>query len=301
MPTLKERFQGGLLGLACGDALGTTLEFQFRGSFTAITDMVGGGPFNLKPGEWTDDCSMALCLAQSLLECDGFDAADQMKRYCEWESSGYMSSNGICFDIGSTVKRALNKFRRTGDPFSGETGPRTAGNGSIMRLIPIPMYFFNNPEQIIFFAGESSRTTHGAEEAIEASRLFARQLYLALSGADKNTILFESGYQSVAPKIAALAEGGWRSKPENVVYGSGYVVESLEAALWSFWSTDDFASAVLRAANLGGDADTTAAICGQIAGAFYGVDEMPLHWRQKIVMADEITALADRFSSAVLD
>lgn len=89
-----ERFQGGLLGLACGDALGTTLEFKHRGSFEPITDMVGGGPFNLRPGEWTDDCSMALCLAHSLLECQGFDPLDQMNRYCRWESSGYMSSNG---------------------------------------------------------------------------------------------------------------------------------------------------------------------------------------------------------------
>ena len=294
MPTLMDRFQGGLLGLACGDALGTTLEFQFRGSFTPISDIVGGGPFNLKAGEWTDDCSMALCLAHSLLECDGFDAADQMTRYCDWETSGYMSSTGQCFDIGATVKRAPRKFRSSGNPFSGDTSPKAAGNGSIMRLVPIPMFYFNDSEQLLHFAGESSRTTHGAEEAIEASRLFALQLYLAFSGADKESILFNSGYKSSSEQINALAKGAWRTKPEQVIHGSGYVVESLEAALWCFWSTHDFSSAVLKAANLGGDADTTAAICGQIAGAFYGVNAIPLHWRQKIVMADEITALAER-------
>src|SRR3989338_4950144 len=105
-----ERFRGALLGLACGDAVGTTVEFKSRGSFLPVTDMVGGGPFRLKPGEWTDDTSMALCLATSLVECGRFDPADQMQRYCRWMESGYLASNGRCFDIGRTVSQALHGF-----------------------------------------------------------------------------------------------------------------------------------------------------------------------------------------------
>jgi len=137
MPTLNSRLQGCLLGLAVGDAVGTTLEFKPPGSFEAIDDMVGGGPFRLAPGQWTDDTSMALCLAESLLHCDGFDAADQMRRYCDWWRNGYLSSTGRCFDIGNTVANALHRFEASGDPFSGDTSPFSAGNGSLMRLAPV--------------------------------------------------------------------------------------------------------------------------------------------------------------------
>lgn len=105
-----ERYQGCLLGLACGDAVGTTVEFRSRGSFAPVTGMQGGGPFGLIAGEWTDDTSMALCLAASLIHCKGFDAVDQMNRYCNWRSVGYMSSTGNCFDIGLTVSGALTRY-----------------------------------------------------------------------------------------------------------------------------------------------------------------------------------------------
>ena len=134
----EDRYLGCLLGLACGDAVGTTVEFSPRGTFTAVSDMVGGGPFNLNAGEWTDDTSMALCLAHSLVEKGGFDAADQMNRYTNWYENGYMSSNGVCFDIGNTVRAALYRYKTTGDPFSGALDPNTAGNGSIMRLSTDP-------------------------------------------------------------------------------------------------------------------------------------------------------------------
>jgi ADP-ribosyl-[dinitrogen reductase] hydrolase len=127
-----------MMGLAAGDALGTTVEFKAPGSFFPLTDMVGGGPFALEPGEWTDDTSMALCLADSLIQKQGFDPRDQMERYFRWYREGYMSSNGRSFDIGNTTRTALEKFEATADPFSGPTGPRAAGNGSIMRLAPVP-------------------------------------------------------------------------------------------------------------------------------------------------------------------
>src|SRR5262245_42378578 len=113
------RFRGCLLGLAVGDAVGTTVEFCPRGTFEPLVDMVGGGPFGLRPGQWTDDTSMALCLATSLVERGGFDAEDQMNRYCRWAEEGYLSSTGVCFDLGTTVAHALQRYRRDGRPYAG--------------------------------------------------------------------------------------------------------------------------------------------------------------------------------------
>lgn len=286
------RFRGCLLGLAVGDAVGTTAEFKPRGTFLPVTDMVGGGPFGLKAGQWTDDTSMALCLATSLIEKKGFNPADQMDRYWDWYKNGYLSSTGRCFDIGNTVRYALKRYQRTREPFSGSDSPNSAGNGSLMRLAPIPMFYFPDFEKIIHFAGESSRTTHGALECIEACQLFAEMIHRALSGQNKNQILFETKVKLSAPKIKKIADGGYTSKPGSQIRGTGYVVESLEAALWCFYQTDNFESATLYATNFGDDADTTAAICGQLAGAFYGETGIPEKWLAKLHMRLEITELA---------
>ncbi|HEY5714989.1 MAG TPA: ADP-ribosylglycohydrolase family protein [Psychromonas sp.] len=294
MPDRKQRYRGTLLGLAAGDAVGTTVEFKARGSFTPLTDMVGGGPFRLRPGQWTDDTSMALCLAYSLLERHGFDAKDQMQRYNNWRQQGYMSSTGRCFDIGATVSEALSQYLSSGNPFAGSSNPFSAGNGSLMRLAPVPMYFSPDMQQVIHFAGESSRTTHGASECIDACRYFATLLHCAFDGMDKESLLGCSLYQPTTRKIKALQQQSYRKKSVSQIRGSGYVVDSLEAALWCFAQTDNFADAVLSAANLGDDADTTAAVCGQIAGAFYGVEAIPARWRTTIALADEIIMLADR-------
>ena len=155
----RNRYRGSLLGLAVGDALGTTLEFQPPGTFKPINDMVGGGPFRLKPGQWTDDTSMALCLAESLLECEGFDPVDQMNRYVRWWKEGYWSSAGNCFDIGNTIAAALSRFIETGEAFTGSADPRSAGNGSIMRLAPVPLYYAANSRTAIKMAAQSSRIT----------------------------------------------------------------------------------------------------------------------------------------------
>lgn len=289
-----ERFRGALLGLACGDAVGTTVEFKPRGSFAPVSDMVGGGPFRLKQGEWTDDTSMALCLAESLVECNGFDATDQMCRYVKWLDGGYWSSNGHCFDIGGTTLDALTNFKRTGNPFSGSTHAQSAGNGCIMRLAPVPMFFYPNRDAVIEMSGKSSLTTHGAAECFEASRLFGAMLFRAFEGASKEEIMVGHGLNCFTSKgVLAIAEARYRDKKEAGIFGVGYVVSSLEAALWCFFQTDNFKDAILGATNFGNDSDTTAAICGQIAGAFYGVSDIPKAWREKIALHDEICALAD--------
>ncbi|MHC4548617.1 MAG: ADP-ribosylglycohydrolase family protein [Planctomycetota bacterium] len=295
-PTAQDRYRGCLLGLACGDAVGTTVEFRPRGSFPPVTDMVGGGPFRLEAGQWTDDTAMALCLAESLLECQGFDPRDQMERYCRWWQEGHLSSTGECFDIGMTIRAALERFRQTGEPFSGATDPRTAGNGSLMRLAPVILYYAPDRQAALHYAAESSRTTHGCEEAVDACRLFAAMLIQALAGASKQAVLFESVAPDdppLAPALAKIAQGAYRDKPEAEIRGTGYVVQSLEAALWCFHTTDSFRDAILAAANLGDDADTTAAICGQIAGAHYGVAALPPKWREQLALRPRIEEMVD--------
>ena len=291
----RERFRGCLLGLAAGDAVGTTVEFKDRGTFTSVTDMTGGGPFGLEPGQWTDDTSMALCLAASLVECRGFDACDQMDRYLAWVQEGYMSSTGICFDIGTTIRGSLNDYAETRDPYSGPADPMTAGNGCIMRLAPVPMYYFPDLAETIGRSEESSRTTHGAAQCLSGCRLFGEIIHRALSGMTKEEILFSPFAGEFSnDRLESIALGEYRDRHPGTIRGTGYVVDSLEAALWCFYNTGNFEGAILAAANLGDDADTTAAVCGQVAGAHYGMSGIPAGWLEKLAMREEIVSLADR-------
>jgi len=292
-----DRYRGCLLGMAVGDAIGTTVEFKPRGTFPPVTDMMGGGIFRLKPGQWTDDTSMGLCLATSLVEKEGFDPLDQMQRYLHWCEDGYLSSTGTCFDIGSTVRHALNHFRETGEPYSGSTDSMSAGNGSLMRLAPVALFYAPDRAMASSYAVKSSRTTHAAVECLEACSLFAEMLVMALDGLDKNSILFENASKLFgSPKITAIAKGAYMQKHAGQIKGSGYVIDSLEAALWCFWKSSNYSEAVLAAANLGDDADTTAAICGQIAGAYYGQSGIPASWLEILYMRDEIIRLAERLA-----
>lgn len=300
-----DRYRGALVGLAVGDALGTTLEFQAPGSFEPIRDMVGGGPFGLRPGQWTDDTSMALCLADSLLACDGFGAADQMRRYRRWWKEGYRSSKGFCFDIGSTVRAALARFEESGEPYSGSTDPRSAGNGSLMRLAPIPLFFAAAPEEAIEWAGASSRITHGTATAVDACRYYAGLIVGALQGASKDELLspfyrpnrrWDAG--ELAPEIAEVAAGSFRHRNPPAIRGTGYVVQSMEAALWAFAHAESFREGALAAVNLGDDADTTGAIFGQLGGAFWGMTAVPDEWLEKLWLGEEIIELADSLYAA---
>lgn len=289
---LQDRYTGCLLGLACGDAVGTTLEFSARETLSPITDMVGGGPFALAPGQWTDDTSMALCLAESLLSKNGFDARDQMARYLNWWHWGYWSATGQCFDIGTTVRQALMRFEETGEPFAGSIDPKTAGNGSIMRLAPVILFYYPDQNSMAWAAKQSSRTTHGAPEAIESCQLLAEVVSKALAGHKKHDVLSLSPEQYCEPAIKDLALGSFKHKHRDQIRGTGYSIASLEAALWCFWSTESFEAAVLQAANLGDDADTTAAIVGQIAGAFYSKQGIPPRWLEKLHLVSEIENIA---------
>ncbi|HEU5118624.1 MAG TPA: ADP-ribosylglycohydrolase family protein, partial [Isosphaeraceae bacterium] len=289
------------LGLAAGDALGTTLEFRAPGSFEPIEDMVGAGPFGLNPGEWTDDTSMALCLAESLLERRGFDPVDQLGRFVRWYREGHLSSRGRCFDIGNTVSSALRRFEATGDPYCGSTDPYSAGNGSIMRLAPVPLFFASDPRAAIARSADSSRTTHRAPESVDACRYLAGLIVGALQGVSKSDLLSDHfspvaglwGEEPLCPRIAEIASGSFRREPPEI-RGTGYVVHSLEAALWAFARSTTFRDGALLAVNLGDDADTTGAVYGQLAGAFYGERAIPGEWRERLAMRGLITSMAEK-------
>ena len=297
-----DRYRGSLLGLAAGDAVGTALEFKSPGSFAPIEDMIGGGPFHLVPGQWTDDTSMALCLAESLIECQGLDLVDQLERYVRWYREGHLSSTGRCFDIGNTVRGALLRFEQTHEPYCGSTDPMAAGNGSIMRLAPVPLAYAQKPREAVEKCAESSCTTHGAVAAVDACRYLGGLLVGAVNGVSKDELLSERyspvpGYWTespLAPKIDEIARGSFKRREPPEIRGTGYVVKSLEAALWAFYRGDSFREGCLLAVNLGDDADTTGAIYGQLAGAFYGEQGIPEAWRARLAQRPLIESFAEQ-------
>ncbi len=284
---LQDRYLGALLGLAVGDALGAQVEFQPKGSFPPVAGMSGGGPHDLFPGAWTDDTSMALCLAESLVE-KGFDPQDQMARYLRWYREGYLSAKGYCFDIGNATRRALERFARTGDPFCGDA--EGAGNGPLMRLAPLVLAYRQHPN-LLQLARLSARTTHGAREALEATEVLAWLLKEALEGASKEELLRLEPFRDrdLHPAVRRVAEGGFWNEPEE---GPGYAPGTLEAALFAFATTSSFQEGMLRAVNLGGDADTVGAVYGQLAGAFYGKEAIPEAWLAPLFLRGRMEALA---------
>ncbi|OKP92841.1 ADP-ribosylglycohydrolase [Paenibacillus sp. P3E] len=295
-----DRYQGCLQGLAAGDALGTTVEFKAPGTFAPLEDIVGGGVFSLQPGQWTDDTSMALCLADSLLASRGFDPADQLRRYVRWFREGYLSSTGECFDIGNATRSALMHFEASGEAWSGSEDPHAAGNGSIMRLAPVVLYYAEDPAAAIEYAALSSRTTHAAAECVDACRLMAAYILAGLQGWSKQEMLAPGAFGGwlhegmLSGSILDIKHGSYQRKAPPEIKGSGYVVQSLEAALWAFHQSASFEEGALLAVNLGDDADTTGAVYGQIAGAYYGLGGIPARWSDMLTLRGLISDYAGR-------
>ena len=285
------------MGLAVGDAVGTTNEFKVAGTFKPITDMVGGGPFLLKPGQWTDDTSMALCIADSLLAKGHYDSFDVMERYQRWFSKGYRSSTDRCFDIGGQVRAALFDFEHEQRvPVTAKRSNR-AGNGAIMRLAPVVIAGFEHREirEIVVTAGLSARETHYSVEAEAATEVFAALLVGALLGWAPEHII-NVGWASTGPAFDEMAarvistdpaeRASWESET------SGYIVHGLRLAVHGLLDFPSFRDATLAIANMGGDSDTNAAIYGQLGGAFYGIEAIPASWRSTLHQGEEIDALA---------
>lgn len=288
------RARGALVGLACGDALGTTLEFRQRVNGSVLhTEMTGGGAFNVKPGEWTDDTAMALCMAASLTEQKGFDPVDQLKRYVHWRQEGYQACQGRCIDIGGATSAALNRFTKNNMAFAGSTEARSSGNGGIMRLAPTVLAAADYTSTIAL-AIDSSRTTHASPDSLDAAELLGHILWQLLQG-EKLHALLENLPQFISrdANIRRIQKGDFRYMDRAAVNSSGYTIHTLEAALWSCYHSNSFEEALIKAVNLGGDADTVGAVTGQIAGAAYGASAIPQRWLAKLAWKDKLQAYAD--------
>lgn len=302
MVDLTNRARGALLGLAVGDAVGTTLEFTPRDRGSALTDMIGGGPFGLEPGVWTDDTSMALALGESLEERGGLDPVDVMTRFVAWWRNGEYSPTGRCFDIGLTTRAALAQFERNGDPIAGSRDPDAAGNGSLMRLSPVAIWgVVAGEEAMREVARIQSAATHAARACLDACEAYAVIVRGAIMGDTFEQALARCDGLDLVEPIAGIIAGSWRGKSRGEISSSGYVAHSLEAALWCVGKGGAFRDMVLRAANLGDDADTTAAITGQLAGALFGAVGIPQGWLDKLAWYDRIEILADRLLDANTD
>ena len=290
--TLLDRYEGSLLGLAIGDALGAPVEFFRPGTFAPVTGFRGGGKFRTAPGEWTDDTAMALCLGESLVRCRGFDLDDQVRTYLAWLEHGHNSTRGHAFGVGKTVLAGLCRAKRTGNPLSGGSGRMTESNGSLMRLAPVPLAFRVTPAVAVALGGRSSLVTHASDVCVDACQALSACTVLALRGASVAEILSLEAVTSLAgplcPEIAAVFEQLWSLAPT----AESHTPRSLHAALWALGHHPDFESGALAVVNLGDDADTVGAIYGQLAGAHFGLAGIPAAWVEGVCRAGEIRAMA---------
>ena len=298
---LRERFQGALAGLAVCDALAAHTQFRKPGSFAPIGDLLGGGPFDLPRGAWTDDTAMALLLAESLVE-SGFDARDQVARYSRWQREGYGSATGQCVGISANVARALTAAQYKGQPFAGSHDPLSLDKDPLSRVAPVVMYHFAQPTQAIGRAVDAARVTAQAPVVLDCVRLLGAMLHQALSGRDKAAVLrpprdlWVTG--TTRPEVLGIYEGSYERPSE--VTGGGNAVAALEAALWAFSRSTSFREGALLAANLGRDCDVVAAIFGQLAGAHLGVSAIPGIWRNSLMRQDLVNDSADRLLTHAL-
>jgi ADP-ribosyl-[dinitrogen reductase] hydrolase len=299
---LRDRYRGSFIGLAMGDTLGMPLEFKSPNEFEPLTKPEAGGPFDLPLGYWTDDTSMALCLADSILEKKGYDSYDVMDKYWAWSTNGYRSSIGTCFDIGNQTSSSLNEYMSVGSAVISKDKERlsAAGNGTIMRLAPLVIASHaadNTLEKTMELARISGRETHYSYLAEEGTALFGAMLFNAFEAKGKQE-LWDIGSYELNGHIEELLGAVKVAQAHTVasLEPTGYVLNSLVCATWAFLNNDTFESGALAAVNLGGDADTIGAIYGQLAGAYYGAEAIPADWRAVLFQESEISRLATELS-----
>src|SRR5688500_7520308 len=302
--TLRERFLGSLMGLAVGDALAAHTQFRKPGTFGNVGDLLGGGPFDLPRGAWSDDTAMALLLGESLIEREGFDGHDQVARYARWQREGYGSSTGHSVGISASVARALAMAQYKRQPFAGSHDPDHLEKDPLSRVAPAVMYFFADARMAVSKASEAARITVQAPMALDCVRLFAAMLHQALSGRDKEAVLrpprelWES--PTTRPEVFAIYETAWSMRPAQEITGGGNILQALEAALWCFQRSANYREGALFAANLGRDADVVTAVYGQLAGAHHGVSAIPGIWRNSLMKHEVVIDTSDRLLTHAL-
>jgi len=267
---------GMLIGLAIGDALGAPLEFKEASpANNQLTKYATGGAHNVSIGEWTDDTSMALAMAKSLIEKETFDADDIMQKFCNWYEKGDYSTRGKCFDIGGTVSVALRSYSKTINtseylqPYRGRIATDTSGNGALMRMAPVIMVA-KNPFHAMQLATQQTMLTHGSNLCIEYSLMLAEELY--------------HGYPITRFEEYKLP----LDINKNEVMSGGFVKETYQAAWWAFSTTNTFEDCIIKAVNRGHDADTTGAVAGMIAGRHYGYLAIPDYFKDNLMWYDEL-------------
>ena len=273
----QSRAIASFLGLAIGDALGAPVEFKEPGEFEPVTDYRHSYVWNIPPGYWTDDTSMAICLAESIIARNAVDPQDLLERFGRWYKLGENSATGRCFDIGNTTRSNIELFLKEGVTQAPDLHYQS-GNGGIMRLAPVALRWWQNTSCAEHMAEVQSRTTHGSTECVECATELALLLSRAIQGVDVQ--------KELANRLGNLTP--------NYVSNSGRARDTLLAAKWCVATTNSFESAVLKAVNLGGDADTIGAVTGQLAGACYGLDSIPEQWLSGLLHKDRLTDLAEQ-------
>lgn len=304
--------KSGIFGLAVADALGVPVEFKERAALREdpVTDMRGQGTHHQPKGTWSDDTSMTLCLAVSL-SSGGIDYDDIMDKFCRWWIGGEYTPHGYAFDIGGATGRALSRFReRTPPLLCGGRTERDNGNGALMRILPAAYIAQSLPmEKCMDIVHSLTMLTHAHPRALIASGIFVRICIALLNRQSRANAISQAidecrSYYMAGDHADELRHyerlmDGVAGLPEKEIRSSGYVVDTLEAAVWCLLSTGSYRECVLRAVNLGDDTDTVGAVAGGMAGIFYGYAHIPSEWVQALARADIIETVCGTFQKQV--
>ena len=304
----------GLFGLCIGDALGVPVEFTSRTERVRfpVTSMLGYGTWDVPAGTWSDDSSLTFCLAESL--CDGFSLDNIANSFWRWYHEAYWTAHGEVFDIGNTTFLAIADFKRGIPPLqAGGKSENSNGNGSLMRILPMAYCYQNvNFSELISRTHQVSCITHAHLRSQMACGIYVSIAVSLLSGKQPQ-IAYEEGLERINQIYSAPEYAGEMSHFNRVCSGKiaelevdeinsdGYVIHTLEASLWCLLNSSSYSEAVLKAVNLGGDTDTTAAVTGGLAGIYYGFENIPTEWIDQIARKQEIMDLAQRFDAKVLN
>lgn len=310
-PSIEDRFFGGLFGSIVGDALGVPVEFAGRAARqrNPVTGMREFGTHNQPAGTWSDDTSLALCLAESLTLC-GVDFRDQSARFQRWLADGHWTPHGEVFDIGNATHQAIRQLAAGVEPTkAGPRGEYHCGNGSLMRILPLGLYLGNaESTERAKVAADASCLTHGHPRCQLACAMYCEVAAALLRGIDIQQAVADGQkllrqlvgdqYPEESLAFQRLTSGNISELPIEQISSSGYVIHCLEASLWCAMRAGSFAEGVLAAVNLGDDTDTTGAVAGGLLGLRFGRAEIPTDWIDVLARRGDIQTLGAEFLSA---